>query len=178
MNIPTDTAIERIIADATYIAERSKHPLAWHAVQQLQQLRAPLHTAAERRAAYDAVAALYTRRGFSNGDCVYEGVVDDMDCLMLALERYLDSGDPIVAEARAFGYGAVEMAIAAYTAIDQAHEYESLDYALYCHHLNACDTLREVFSALHGDGRFDDARNAIDAGFNAALAERGLTYNG
>ena len=172
MNIPTDTAIERIIADATYIADRSKHPLAWHAVQQLQQLRAPLHTADDRRAAYDAVGYLYTRPGFSYGECVYEGVLDDLDSLVLAFERYLDSGDPIVAEARACGYGAVE------TAIDQAHEYESLDYALYCHHLNACDTLGEVFGALRGDSRFDDARQAIDAGFNAALAARGIDYNG
>lgn len=172
MNIPTDTAIERLIADATYIAECSKHPLAWHVVQQLQQLRAPLHTEAERRAAYDAVVALYSRPGFSYGDCVYEGVIDDLDSLMIAVERYLDSGDPIVAEARAFGYGAVE------TAIDQAHEYASLDYALYCHHLNACDTLGEVFYELRGDGRFDDARHAIDAGFYAAIAARGIDYNG
>jgi len=171
MNIPTDTNIERIITDATYIAKRSDHALAWHAVQQLQQLRAPLHTQVERNAALDAVSKLYATRGFSFGDCVYDGVIDDLDDLMLKLERYMDN-DPIVAEARACGYGAVE------TAIDQAYAYESLDYALYCHHLNACDTLGEVFYELRGDGRFDDARHAIDAGFYAAIAARGLTYNG
>ena len=172
MNIPTDTAIERIIADATYIAERCKNPLAWHAVQQLQQLRAPMHTAAERRAAYDAVSYLYGRPGFSHGTPVYEGVRDDLDALESAMSRYLYDGDPIVAEARAFGAGAVE------TAIDQAYAYESLDAALDCHYQNAGDTLREVFGALHGDSRYEDARHAIDAGFNAALAARGINYSG
>lgn len=172
MNIPTDTVIMQILADATYIAERCKNPLAWHAVQQIQQLVNPMHTAAERREAYDAVSYLYGRPGFSHGTPVYDGVRDDLDALESAMSRYLYDGDPIVAEALAFGSGAVE------TAIDQAHDYESLDYALYCHHLNACDTLREVFGALRGDSRYDDARQAIDAGFNAALAARGINYNG
>jgi hypothetical protein len=95
MNIPTDTNIERIITDATYIAKRSDHALVWHAVQQLQQLRAPLHTQVERNAAFDAVSKLYATRGFSFGDCVYEGVIDDLDDLMLKLERYIEN-DPIV----------------------------------------------------------------------------------
>ena len=172
MNIPTDTVIMQILADATYIAERCKNPLAWHAVQQIERLVYPLHTADDRRAAYDAVSYLYGRPGFSHGTPVYEGVRDDLDALELAVSRYLDDGDPIVAEALAFGYGAVE------TAIDQQGEYESLDYALYCHHLNAHDTLGEVFGALRGDSRYDDARHAIDAGFNAALAARGIDYNG
>ena len=172
MNIPTDTAIERIIADATYIAERSKHPLAWHAVQQLQQLRAPLHTAAERRAAYDAVAALFGRPGFSYGTPAYDGAIADADALELAMSRYLYDGDPIVAEAFAFGHGAVE------TAIDQAYAYESLDAALDCHYQNAHDTLGEVFGALRDDGRYQDAWHALEAGFRDQIAARGLTYNG
>jgi hypothetical protein len=167
MDIPKDTNIERIITDATYIAERSNHPLAWHLVQQLQQLRAPLHTNVERQAVYDAVAALYCMPRAHN-----TAMLDDATYALIdTVHDYLEA-DAIVAEARACGYGAVE------TAIDQAHDYDSLDYALYCHHLNACDTLGEVFHSLRGDGRFDDARHAIDAGFNAAIAERGLTYNG
>lgn len=171
MNIPTDNrAINDLIADATYIAERSKHPLAWHAVQQLQQLRNPLHTAAEREEARAAVNALYMRPGFSYGDCLYDGVLDDLDLLTMALDTYLDN-DPICAEAASFGRAAVE------TAIDQQREYDSLDYAIYCHHLNACDTLGEVFHTLFGDLRFVAARNALDAGFRAALAARGIDYD-
>lgn len=172
MQIPTDNIINKLISDAQYIAERSKHPLAWHAVQQLQQLRNPLHTAAERQAAHDAVAYLYTRPGFSYGECVYDGVIDDLDLLMMAVERYIFDGDPIAAEARAFGAGAVE------TAIDQQREYDSLDDALYSHHLNAHDTLAEVFHALRGDGRYQDAWHALEAGFRDALAERGIKLNG
>lgn len=171
MQIPTDTVIEKLISDAQYIAECSKHPLAWHAVQQLQQLRNPQHTAAEREEARAAVNALYMRPGFSYGDCLYDGVLDDLDLLTMALETYLDN-DPICAEARAFGAGAVD------TAIDQQSEYDSLDYAIYCHHLNACDTLGEVFHALRGDLRFTAARDALDQGFRAALAARGIDYNG
>jgi hypothetical protein len=171
MNIPTDTNIERIIIDATYIAKRSDHALAWHAVQQLQQLRAPLHTQVERNAAFDAVNKLYATRGFSFGDCVYDGVIDDLDDLMLAVERYMDN-DTIAAEAAAFGAGAVE------TAIDQQGEHESLDDALCSGWENAGDTLWEVFSALHGDGRYDNAWRAMDRAFREALVKHGLTFNG
>jgi len=164
MNIPNDSrAINDLIADATYIAERSKHPLAWHAVQQLQQLRNPLHKVAERAEARAAVNALYMRPGFSCGTPAYEGILDDVDALAMALETYLDN-DPICEEARSFGRVAVE------TAIDQQREYESLDYAIYCHHINACDTLAEVFHALRGDLRFVAARDALDQGFREALA--------
>lgn len=173
MNIPNDNrAVNGLIADATYIAERSKHPLAWHAVQQLQQLRNPLHTAAERQAAYDAVAYLFSRPDFSYGTPAYDGAIEDAAAVELATARYIFDGDPICAEARAFGAGAVD------TAIDQQREYDSLDYAIYCHHLNAHDTLGEVFHALRGDLRFTAARNALDAGFRAALAARGIEYNG
>jgi hypothetical protein len=171
MHIPTDTNIERIITDATYIAKRSDHALAWHAVQQLQQLRAPLHTQVERNAAFDAVSKLYTTRGFSFGDCAYEGVIDDLDDLMLRLARYMDN-DAIAAEAAAFGAGAVE------TAIDRQGEHESLDDALYSYQINAFDTLREVFGSLHGDGRYANAWRAMDRAFRAALVKHGLTFNG
>lgn len=168
MNIPKDTDIERIITDATYIAKRSDHALAWHAVQCLQQLRAPLHTQAERNAAFDAVNKLYATRGFSFGDCVYDGVIDDLDDMMLALERYMDK-DEIAAEAAAFGFGAVE------TAIDQQDEYTSLDDALCSGWENAVDTLAEVFSALRGDSRYDNAYRAMERAFRKALAARGVT---
>lgn len=171
MNIPTDTNIERIITDTTYIAKRSDHALAWHAVQQLQQLRAPLHTQFERDAALDAVSKLYATRGFSFGDCVYDGVIDDLDDLMLKLERYMDS-DLIATEAAAFGAGAVE------TAIDQQGAYTSLDDALYSYLINAFDTLAEIFGALHGDSRYDNAWRAMDRAFREALVKHGLTFNG
>ena len=172
MDIPKDTVIEKLVADAQYIAERSKSPLAWHAVQQLQQLRNPLHTAAERQAAYDAVSYLYGRPGFSHGTPAYDGAIADADALERATAHYIFDGDPIADEARAFGYGAVE------TAIDQAYAYESLDAALDCYYQNAHDTLGEVFGALRGDGRYQDAWHALEAGFRDALAERGIEYNG
>jgi hypothetical protein len=168
MDIPKDTNIERIITDATYIAKRSNHALAWHAVQQLQQLRAPLHTQVERNAAFDAVSRLYATRGFSFGDCVYDGVIDDLDDLMLKLERYMDS-DTIAAEAASFGRVSVD------TAIDQQGAYTSLDDALCSNWENAADTLFEVFGALHGDSRYDNAWRAMERAFREALAARGLT---
>jgi len=171
MQIPEDTVIEKLISDAQYIAERSKHPLAWHAVQQMEQLRHPLHTAAERQAAYDAVAALFGRPGFSYGTPAYDGAIEAADALEQATARYIFDGDPICAEARAFGAGAVD------TAIDQAYAYATLDEALYSHHLNAHDTLGEVFHALRGDGRYQDAWHALEAGFRDQLAARGIDFN-
>jgi len=168
MNIPTDTNIERIITDATYIAQRSDHALAWHAVQCLQQLRAPLHSQVERNAAFDAVSKLYTTPGFSFGACVYDGVIDDLDDLALALERYMDN-DAIAAEAASFGRVSVD------TAIDQQGEHDSLDEALCSYWENAPDTLFEVFGALHGDSRYDNAYRAMERAFREALAARGLT---
>jgi hypothetical protein len=168
MNIPKDTNIEQIIADATYIAKRSDHALAWHAVQCLQQLRAPLHTQVERNAAFDAFSKLYATPGFSFGECVYDGVLDDLDDLMLKLERYMDN-DTISAEAAAFGAGAVE------TAIDQQGAYTSLDDALCSGWENAADTLWEVFGELHGDGRYNNAYRAMERAFREALAKHDLT---
>jgi hypothetical protein len=178
MHIPTDTVIERIITDATYIAKRSNHALAWHAVQQLQQLRAPLHTQAERNAALDAVSKLYSAPGFTSPiyhadgrvEDAYDCSQDDLDDLMLQLERYLDN-DTIAAEAAAFGAGAVE------TAIDQQDEgnYTSLDDALCSGWENAADTLWEVFGALHGDSRYDNAYRAMERAFRKALVKRDLT---
>jgi hypothetical protein len=168
MNIPKDTNIERIITDATYIAKRSDHALAWHAVQCLQQLRAPLHTQVERNAAFNAVSKLYVTPGFSFGACVYNGVIDDLDDLALKLERYMDN-DTIAAEAAAFGAGGVDFAI------DQQGAYTSLDDALCSYWENAGDTLYEVFGALRGDSRYDNAYRAMERAFREALAARGLT---
>jgi len=168
MNIPTDTVIERIITDATYIAKRSEHALAWHAVQCLQQLRAPLHAQSERNAAFDAFSRLYATPGFSFGDCVYDGVIDDLDDLMLKLERYMDD-DTIAAEAASFGRVSVD------TAIDQQGAYTSLDDALCSGWENAVDTLYEVFGALHGDSRYDNAYRAMERAFRAKLTEHGMT---
>lgn len=168
MDIPKDNQIERLIADATHIAKRSNHPLAWHAVQCLQQLRAPLHTQAERNAVFDAVNKLYATRGFSFGDCVYDGVIDDLDDLMLALERYM-ADDTIAAEAASFGRLSVD------TAIDQQSAYTSLDDALCSNWENAVDTLAEVFGALRDDSRYDNAYHAMERAFRDALAQRGVT---
>tara|TARA_R110000868_G_scaffold43655_5_gene146635 strand:+ start:544 stop:1071 length:528 start_codon:yes stop_codon:yes gene_type:complete len=172
VEIPKDTVIEKLISDAQHIAERSKHPLAWHAFQQLERLMDPLHTAADRQAAYDAVAYLFGRPGFSYGTPAYDGAIADADALELATFRYITDGDPICAEARAFGAGAVD------TAIDQAYAYATMDDALYSHHQNAHDTLGEVFHSLRGDGRYQAAWHALEAGFRDALAERGMKLNG
>jgi hypothetical protein len=178
MNIPTDTVIEQIIADATYIAKRSNHALAWHAVQCLQQLRAPLHTQAERNAALDAVSRLYATPGFTSPiyhadgrvEDAYDCSQDDLDDLLTKFERYMDN-DTIAAEAAAFGAGAVE------TAIDQQDEgnYTSLDDALCSGYENACDTLSEVFHALRDDGRYVAAYRAMERAFRDRLAKHGLT---
>jgi len=157
MDIPKDTQIERLITDATHIAKRSNHPLAWHAVQCLQQLRAPLHTQAERNAAYDAVSALYGR-----------GDDDALDDLATKLERYLDN-DTIAAEAACFGRISVD------TAIDQQRAHDSLDVALCSYWENAADTLGEVFGRLHGDTRYDLAYRAMERAFRDALSNHGVT---
>jgi len=168
MNIPTDTVIMQILADAQYIAERSKNALACHAFQQIERLVCPLHTQVERDAAFDAVSKLYTTPGFSFGACVYDGVIDDLDDLALALERYMDK-DTIAAEAASFGCLSVD------TAIDQQNAYTSLDDALCSNWENAADTLFEVFGALHGDSRYDNAYRDMERAFRESLAKHGLT---
>jgi hypothetical protein len=167
MEIPTDTNIERIITDATYIAKRSNHALAWHAVQCLQQLRAPLHTGIERQAAFTAAHALYRLPRAHETALLEDAVYELID----RVADYLET-DPIAVEAAAFGAGAVE------TAIDQQGEYESLDDALYSYQINAFDTLADVFGALHGDSRYDNAYHEMDRAFRAAIVKHGLTFNG
>jgi hypothetical protein len=168
MNIPKDTNIESTIAAAESYARASNHALVWHLVQQLQQLRAPLHTGAERQAAFDAADALYLHLPRASEAALLD------DAAYALIERVADyvENDPIVAEAAAFGAVAVE------TAIDQQGEHESLDDALYSYQINAFDTLGDVFGALHGDSRYDNAWHAMDRAFRAALVTHGLTFNG
>ena len=168
MEIPKDTVIESLLSDAQHIAERSNHSLAHHAVQCLQQLRKPLHTQAERNAAFAAVSSLYCQPGFSYGTPVYEGVIDDLDDLESKLAVYLDA-DTIAAEAAAFGRGAVG------SAIDQQREHDSLDEALCSYWENAADTLAEVFHSLRDDGRFVVAYRAMERAFRDELAKQSLT---
>jgi len=125
MNIPTDINIESTIAAAESYARASNHALVWHLVQQLQQLRAPLHTGAERQAAFNAADALYLHLPRASETALLD------DAAYSLIERVADyiENDPIVAEAAAFGAGAVE------TAIDQQGEYESLDDALYSYQI-------------------------------------------
>ena len=168
MDIPTDTNIERIITNAESYARASNHALVWHLVQCLQQLRAPLHTGVERQAAFDAADALYLHLPRASEAALLD------DAAYALIERVADyvENDPIVAEAAAFGAVAVE------TAIDQQGEHESLDDALYSYQINAFDTLGDVFGALHGDSRYDNAWHAMDRAFRAALVTHGLTFNG
>jgi hypothetical protein len=175
MDIPKDDQIERLVSDATHIATRSNHPLAWRAVQQLQKLRAPLHTQVERSAAFDAVMHLYVTPGFTSSiyhpdgrvEDAYDSSQDDLDDLMMALERYMDN-DAIAAEAASFGRISFD------EAIDQQAAYPSLDEALCSSWENAADTLDEIFGVLRGDIRYDNAWRAMERAFRAKLTEHGL----